>query len=150
MGLSAVIAVSVVLLAGCGGSKAKTIDADALAESLVNDIAYEDTLSRMDADAVSNYIDIVDGTEGIMYMSSGSTAESVAVFTTTDENSAKVMEGNVQMYLDDQKSAFEDYMPEEAKRIEDAVLEQKGNYVILCVSGDPDTAESIIDKAFED
>ena len=55
----------------------------------------------------------------------------------------------MQAYLDDQAESFRDYIPEETKRVENAVLEQRGKYVILCVSGDPDKAEEIIEKAFK-
>ena len=40
-------------------------------------------------------------------------------------------------------------MPDEAKRIQDAVLVQKGKYVILCVTGDTQKAETIIEDAFK-
>ena len=84
-----------------------------------------------------------------MYMSSGSTAEEVVVLTTPDESAAQTMYTNVQQFLKDQKSSFEDYIPAEAKRIDDAVTVQKGNYVVVCVSGDSDKAKEIVDKAFE-
>ena len=42
---------------------------------------------------------------------------------------------DVQKYLDDQADSFQDYVPEETKRIGNAVLEQKNQYVVLCVSG---------------
>jgi len=40
-------------------------------------------------------------------------------------------------------------VPEETKRIGNAVLEQKNQYVVLCVSGDSDQAKEIIEKAFK-
>lgn len=84
-----------------------------------------------------------------MYMGSGSTAEEVAVFTAPDEETARTTEENVQSFLDDQSDSFEKYIPEETKRISNAVLEQKGKYVVLCVSGDSDKAKEIIEKAFK-
>ena len=56
---------------------------------------------------------------------------------------------DVQKYLDDQADSFQDYVPEETKRIGNAVLEQKNQYVVLCVSGDSDQAKEIIEKAFK-
>lgn len=146
--LYAVLAAGALLLAGCG-KEAKTIDANALADSLVSDIAYDDALESIDADTASIYVDIPEGVEVIMYMGSGQTAEEVAVFTAPDADTAATTKENVQQHLDDQTASFEDYIPEEAKRVEDAVLEQKGNYVILCVSGDSDSAKEIIEEAFK-
>ena len=115
---------------------------------LLNDIVYEDTLSKLSDEDISNYIDIPEGVTGVMYMGSGATAESVAVFTAPDKATADILEDNIEMYLRDQESAFEDYKPEEAKRIDNAVLEQEGKYVVLCVSGDSSKAEALIDKTF--
>lgn len=136
------------LLAGCGSGKSQNVDVNALEQSLLNDITYEDTLSKLSDEDISNYITIPEGVTGVMYMGSGATAESVAVFTAPDEATADILEDNIELYLQDQKSAFEDYKPEEAKRIKNAVLEQEGKYVVLCVSGDSSKAESLIDKTF--
>ena len=108
-----------------------------------------DFLFIFSEDEITNYIDVLDGVEGIMYMSSGSTAEEVVVLTTPDESAAQTMYTNVQQFLKDQRSSFEDYIPAEAKRIDDAVTVQKGNYVVVCVSGDSDKAKEIVDQAFE-
>ena len=145
---TAILVVSVLFLAGCGSS-VKTIDADALAKTLATDIVYEDTLQELDDDEVSMYVELPDGVDSVMYMGSGSTAEEVGVFTAEDADTAESVKENVQSFLDDQADSFRDYTPEETKRIGNAVLEQKGPYVILCVSGDSDQAKEIIEKAFK-
>ena len=137
-GLLAVLTAGVLLFAGCGG-EAKTIDAQALAKSLATEIKYDDTLKELTADDV----------DSVMYAGSGSTAEEVGVFTAKDSNQAKETMEDVQKYLDDQADSFQDYVPEETKRIGNAVLEQKNQYVVLCVSGDSDQAKEIIEKAFK-
>lgn len=144
-GIAAALAV---IMAGCG-STAKEIDAAALAESLVNEITYEDKLESVDADTISMYIEVPENTDSVMYMGSGSTAEEVAVFTSKDAAAAGETLKKVQEHLDDQTASFKAYKAEEAKRVEDAVLKQEGNYVILCVSGDADKANEIIEKAFK-
>jgi hypothetical protein len=147
-GVLAILAAGAFLLAGCGSTE-KTLDAAALAETLTTDISYDDELELVDDDDVSMYIDLPDGVESVMYMGSGSTAEEVAVFTAADSDTAAETLDSVQSYLDDQADSFEDYLPEEAKRVGNAVLEQKGNYVILCVSGESDTAKDLIEEAFK-
>lgn len=147
-GLFAILFAGALLMAGCGSSE-KTIDAAALAESLTAEISYDDTLEAVDADTVSMYITLPDEVESVMYMGSGSTAEEVAVFTAPDEDTAKETMESVQEHLNDQTESFQDYIPEESKRVGNAVLEQRGKYVILCVSGDSDTAKEIIEEAFK-
>jgi hypothetical protein len=147
-GLLVILTAGALILTGCGSS-VKTIDAAALAETLFADIAYEDTLEKMDEDDISMYIDLPENVESIMYMGSGSTAEEVGVFTAPDDETARQTLESVQSYLDDQTDSYENYLPEEAKRVGNAVLEQKGKYVILCVSGESDTAKEIIEEAFK-
>ena len=148
-GLLAGLTAAVLFIAGCGAGTAKTIDGSELAKSLATEITYEDTLKELDQDEISMYMDIPEGVESVVYMGSGSTAEEVGVFTAEDSETAKATMDNVQEYLDDQQESFQDYKPEEAKRVGNAVLEQKGNYVILCVSGDSDTARKVIEEAFK-
>lgn len=147
--LTAVLAALVLLSAGCGSNAAKEIDASALAESLATDISYDDELQLLDEDEVKVYIDMEEGVKASLYMGSGSTAEEAAVFDAPDEDTAKKQMEHVQTYLDDQADSFRDYIPEETKRVEDAVLVQKGRYVILCVSASSDQANEIIEEAFK-
>lgn len=147
-GLLAVLTAGVLLLAGCGGA-AKTIDAQALAKSLATEIKYDDTLKELTADEISMLVDLPEDVDSVMYAGSGSTAEEVGVFNAKDSNQAKETMEDVQKYLDDQADSFQDYVPEETKRIGNAVLEQKNQYVVLCVSGDSDQAKEIIEKAFK-
>ena len=147
-GLLAVLTAGVLLLAGCGG-EAKTIDAQALAKSLATEIKYDDTLKELTADEISMLVDLPEDVDSVMYAGSGSKAEEVGVFTAKDSNQAKETMEDVQKYLDDQADSFQDYVPEETKRIGNAVLEQKNQYVVLCVSGDSDQAKEIIEKAFK-
>ena len=141
-GLLAVLTAGVLLFAGCGG-EAKTIDAQALAKSLATEIKYDDTLKELTADEISMLVDLPEDVDSVMYAGSGSTAEEVGVFTAKDSNQAK------ETMEDDQADSFQDYVPEETKRIGNAVLEQKNQYVVLCVSGDSDQAKEIIEKAFK-
>ena len=127
----------------------KTIDSEALAKSLATEIKYDDTLKELTADEISMLVDLPEDVDSVMYAGSGSTAEEVGVFTAKDSNQAKETMEDVQKYLDDQADSFQDYVPEETKRIGNAVLEQKNQYVVLCVSGDSDQAKEIIEKAFK-
>ena len=147
-GLLAVLTAGVLLFAGCGG-EAKTIDAQALAKSLATEIKYDDTLKELTADEISMLVDLPEDVDSVMYAGSGSTAGEAGVFTAKDSNQAKETMEDVQKYLDDQADSFQDYVPEETKRIGNAVLEQKNQYVVLCVSGDSDQAKEIIEKAFK-
>lgn len=147
--LTAVLAALVILTAGCGGDKAKEIDAKALAGSLLSEVTYEDELQELSEQMAAMQFDTEDGVKIYLYMGGGATTEEVAVFEAPDEEAAKKQLDHVKDFVDDQIETERDYRPEEVKRLEDAVLEQRGKYVILCVSADSDKAKEIIEKAFK-
>lgn len=143
--LAAMCSAAGLLLSACGGSSSASVDASALANSLKSDGSFTSELNEENA---SDYLTVEDGVESVMYMSTGS-YEEVAVFTAPDSETALTVKGDVMEFLNEQKTAAEDYEPEAAKRIDDAVLVVNGNYVVLCVSADSAKAQEIIDKAFK-
>ncbi len=48
--------------------------------------------------------------------------------------------------MEELKSSFEDYIPEEADKIDSAVIVTAGEYVFVCVSDDAD-AKSVLQTA---
>jgi hypothetical protein len=151
--VAAAAVLAMAFLTGCGSSAADaenavTVDIGTVADTLVNGIEYADELTQLTEDELSYYVTIEDGVTGVMYMSNGSTAEEVAVFEAPDSSTARLMKEHVEEYLADQRDSFEKYIPEEAERIDDAVVQQNGNYVVLCVSGDSDKAKTLISEAF--
>ena len=134
---------------GSGGKNTTSIDTKALAEALVNEISYDDTLEEIPSEDISIYMNTAEGAEGIFYKSSGSTAEEVAVFACKDADTAKATYDNLQTLIDEQEASFEAYDPEEVDRLKNAYLKQRDNYVVLCVSGDSDAAKDIVNQAFE-
>jgi hypothetical protein len=138
-----------IIFAACATADSSAMpDAQTIADALLNQSIFDETLSPLPEDEISYYVTMEEGVTGLMYLSDGSTAEEVAVFQAPDKNTAAKMLTNVEEYLSAQKSSFADYLPEEAKRIDDAVLIQKGNCVVLCVSGQSDAAKRVIEDVF--
>ena len=46
----------------------------------------------------------------------------------------------------ERKEVFESYLPEEVFKIDNSILETKGNYLIFCISGDSNKASEIINN----
>ncbi len=157
--LVAVMSVSVVACGGSGSgdgsensgsnqNSEKEFNAEELAQSLVSEITYTGTMEQLPADEIGWYVDMEEGVTGIMYMVSGVSSEEVAVFTAPDETTAKAMVENIEELLADQEDQNAAYDAKVTQRIDNAVLEQKGNYVILCVSDDSAKAKELIKEAF--
>lgn len=147
-------AVSVSLVA-CGSDENKNtnetnkveINVEALAESLATEITYTGEMELIPEDEIDWYLDVEEGVTGVMYMVSGVSCEEVAVFEAPDEATATAMVENIEEQLADLEDQSAPYDPKVSKRMEDAVLEQSGCYVILCVSDDSETAKEIVNEA---
>ena len=168
--LSVVTLTASTVLYGCGGSgnakkasntastaassakssQAAAVDVTKVADRLLNEIKYDDKL----AEAEKESIDVIypglpkDKIKAmkIYVSSSGGTSEEIAAFEANDEDTAKEIEAKLKERVEAQKTSFKNYVPEELKRLENALVIRKGNYVYLSVSGDPDKAKSIIEE----
>ena len=53
-----------------------------------------------------------------------------------------------QKRLESQKAAFENYAPKEMEKLNKAIIFQKGNYVVVCITDDGDNAQKVLNKYF--
>ena len=150
------LAMSVSLMA-CGnngngdGSEAggnKEVNATELAQALVTQITYTGEMKQMDAEDVEWYFELEGGVTGVAYEVSGVSSERVAVFTVADKATADKVMASIEDVLADDLDQNAAYDAKVASRIENAVVEYKGNLVILCVSDDSAKAKQIIKEAF--
>lgn len=148
LGTALILAALSAMMVACGSAEPKEVDTKDLAAKLISDGVYTETPEIIPSDEIEYYMEVEEGVEGIMYMSGGTTGEEVAVFTAPNEEAAIAMKANVEEFLADQSSEMGAYDPKVVQRIENAVLEQNGKYVILCVSDDSAKAQKIIEEAF--
>ena len=85
-----------------------------------------------------------DKTKVVLYMGEGTSADELLIMTVNDESRMDPEIENVQQHLTDMQQSFQDYLPKEAKKIDDAVILQSGKYIVACVCSDKDTAGSVI------
>ena len=135
-------------LAGCSKEKKedRVIDVHTMAQSLLNDITYEDQLTKVEGNMFQMIYGISqeDIEEYEAYVSTGATAEEIAVIKAKDEATAESMEEKLTDRVEAQKNSFANYIPKEVEKLEEAVVYQEGVYVILSISNDDEKAEKII------
>lgn len=137
--------VLVIGLAGCGKKEVK-LDVNEVSNRLLEEITYQDELSSVDFDTASmifNFSD-VDILNGAIFESSGATAEEIVVLECASAEDAKAAKAALEARVSDQKESFTDYVPKELVKLDKAVIAEGGNYAILSVSDEPDTASKII------
>lgn len=133
-----------VVAAGC--SKQLTLEpADALAQ-LKDEITFTDQMTDMDSESTCRFYDVDTGlvNDSSAYVGSGATAESMAVFEAVDADAAGSIADALQTFTDGWIAGYSDYKPEEVPKLESAVLEQNGVYVVFCVSADNTTAKTAV------
>lgn len=134
-----------VTAAGCGKQQAAIDPADAL-EQLKSSTTFTDQMTDMDSAGACRFYDVSADLvqDGAAYVGSGATAESMAVFEATDTDAAQGIADALQTFTDSWIKGYSDYKPEEVPKLESAVLEQDGVYVVFCVTADNAAAKTAV------
>ena len=133
-------------LASCGKSNF-TLDTDELVDKIENYDLFLDTLAPITENALSSVVGLsTDGIESWTYeIGTGATGEEFGVITCKTEDDAKTIKSELEERQQSLYDTYESYSPDSLPRISDAVLEQKGVYVIFISCDNDDVAQTLID-----
>lgn len=120
-------------LAGCGATGG-SLDIQALAEDLLKNGEFSDELWKIDDSMVQKLYNVDDYTQALVYVGSGATAEELALFAFPSEDAAAQGLQKAKDRLESQIADYRTYLPQEVPKLQNAVAEQWGKYVIVCVS----------------
>lgn len=123
-----------------------TIDINKLSQAIIENIEFEDELNIMDKETVSKLYDINTFTSQSVYMSSGATAEEIAIFEFENKDECIIALEKAKKRIDEQKQNFKDYMPKEMKKLENAIIKNKNNYLIVCITDNQEKVEKVLNK----
>ena len=141
------------LTSACGGGETKELNIVELAEQIKASGAFEENISsNMEQIKSSRAVKLIgaaeaDVADAAYYTCVGATAAEILILQGTDEAAAKRIFELTDAHLASLKASYENYAPEEAKKVDDAVTQQYGKYVIIVVCADPDKAEAVITEA---
>ena len=136
-------------LTACGGGggdsqTAEEFDPAATAQALLDSGAFEDSLDTIDTDTAAG-LDASTITDGTVYTSLSAGAEEIAVLVLSDADAAAAAMDALEERVADQRAALESYQPDEVTKLDNAILEQRGNSVLLAVAADAEAARTAID-----
>lgn len=147
IGIICVSAACLGMLAGCGKQKNVELDSQALVDELQNSGIFSSELTPVDEESASYMVPAAEGTDVELYKNEdGSKADEILILTGKDSSVLEDNKTAAETHLNDVKTSFEDYIPEEAAKAEDAVIMDQDKYVVLCISDDSDEAKKIIEK----
>lgn len=138
------------LLAACGGGeeKAADIDPDQLAQSIMEQVSFKDSLARVEGDLAKEWYFLDDKvTDHAIYIDgTGASAQEIAVLKAADAADAAHLEQIMQDRLETLAFYFENYVPAEMQKINNPVIVTKGNVVVMVLHDDVAAAESALDS----
>jgi succinylglutamate desuccinylase len=138
------------LLAGTGCSGAdKTMDMDGFCSKVFETVKYDDELVRASDRTAQQLYDLsFDGLEEYEIYVSGTlaTANELTVMKLANADAVAAARKSIESRISDQTSNYENYRPDELFRIKNAIIVEKGNYILFSVSEDNETVK----KLFED
>lgn len=162
--LSLMTACTIISLTACGTSgkelqtasatdvtteAAIAIDPAAISQELIDAGVFTEGIET------NTYIEMLLGiseseyTSAIFYVGNGATAEKLAIFETTDADAATILKDKCQQQADKQLEDYISYMPNEADKLNNTIIEASDKYVIFCVANDYKAADEIIGKYFK-
>lgn len=125
------------------------VDIQKLTNRLLEKVKYETTLELIDSSLSRGMVDLEEDSVMELYMGEGTSADELLVIQSTSEANAKKDQAAVEKYLKEMKQSFEDYIPEQADKVGQAVIVRCGCYVLACVSSDAERAQEMIVEAFQ-
>ena len=134
-----------VCLTGCGGGEEITIKIEDLADYLLESGAFGETLYQVEADRASLLLGVEVDCPAQIWIGTGATAEELLILDAGDDQEAQTLMEGLEQHVADQTASYASYLPGEVYKLENAILERYGNYVILCVAADAAAAQSVID-----
>lgn len=134
--LIVLLTVVLILMSACSASPNANQDValDGLATELLSSDVFEETLTPIDDGIAKKLYSIDNAVSFQLYIGSGATASELALLEFETEEDAKAALSLAQERVAAQKESFAAYLPGEVKKLEDAVVEQHGRYVVVCVS----------------
>ena len=128
------------LFSACGTSAAgedRTLDLEDMAEQILDSGVFEEPLNEAEDGIAELLYGITDAVDSHLYVASGAVADELALFEFEDEESAGEAVELAEARVSSQRESFASYLPAEVTKLDDAVIEVWGRYLIVCVSGDP-------------
>ena len=151
------LVVLMVIAVCCGCSRnvpeEKDVPISDITAKLLSDLTWVDgPLYQLNETAVSKGYAFdgitLDGCE-VYTAATGSTAEEIAVVKRSDKKDISDVEEAMKTRIDKKKKQFENYVPEEMYKLENAVISTHGNYAALMICDEFDKADEVFQGCFE-
>ena len=136
-------AMTLFAFAACGEKQELVLDPSAAADTLLNEITFDTELADAGEAAAGILFTLPEGVTAAVYAGDGAYADELVIFDCGSRENVAAAQEAAEAHLADLKESFADYIPEEAEKVDSAVMETAGSYLILCVSDDENAAAAV-------
>ena len=146
--IAAAAAALCLLLTGCGSTNGEEpYDAQDV-QTLLEAELFSESLEEVDSSVLYGLYGLDAGlmSSSVAYLSTGATAEEVALFILNDAEDADTVQTACEKRVADQITACESYNPAEVTKLEGAVISVRDTPVLLVVGQDPAAVRDAVDK----
>ncbi|MCD7822857.1 MAG: DUF4358 domain-containing protein [Oscillospiraceae bacterium] len=150
IGICFVLTAVMLVFSSCGSSLPSP-DATELVTEILETLGESENFEHADSETV----DIVFGCDSssyddfcVMYTTVDASADIVAVFKSPDSETKADTQEMLEEFIESRLNDFKGYAPLEVQKIENTKLISYGNYDILIIISDFDSAKSVVDSAF--
>ena len=145
------LAVAMIALAGCSGGTAKTVDLNAVKDTLAAQYDLTDMMALSEDDILDVYgIKAEDVKQFVALVARTNTsADEILFFEAVDADAAARVKEKVDARYQAKLNEAKDYMPDEYEKISACKVETSGNCVSLIVSADAEAMTKLYQDAFK-
>ncbi len=138
------VTAGVVLLAGCsGGNEAKnTPSAEEIASRIINTCAFDEMIKIEDSVLYNQYTELDASMleDCAVYTSTLVLADEVCVLRLKNKSDADAVRAAIDARLSDLTDKFTGYREEEMPKVNNALIETRGTYILMTTTPDSETA----------
>ena len=131
---------------GCQFTKPREINIQALFATVLAQVQFASPLEDTGDAATVYFPSLPQGASLTLYLGSGYFADEAALIILESEDDVDAAMNAVETHLEQKRSQFMNYIPEELGKISDAIVWQESQYIIVCITEDTQTAQSILDN----
>ena len=144
---------AVLAIGGCSREvQTPDIPVSDITGKLLEELEWVDNMRQLEESVIGNFYDFdtsnIESME-IYISDSGSTAEEIAVVKLSDSSAKEDVQAAMEKRVEKQKKQFENYMPEEMYKLENALITSHGNYVLLAVADGFEQADQLFESCFD-
>ena len=132
----------------------KTVDtpdkrASDYALDIINSVSFSSELTELDKDALPNFFNVNESVEASVYLANGGASDMVCVFCQNGNDSKESIRASVDDYIQGIRDNAILYSPEDVSKIDLAIIQEYGDYVVAIICPDAEKAKKTIDDIFK-